>query len=109
MLGLLAFTELHGAALLVPAMAVVMFGNGLIMPNATAAAMSRFASIAGAASSLQAMTYQLGGAVGGLIVSLMFDGTPRPLFLAIALCSVAALLAERMLYGHREPEASPTL
>ncbi len=72
---------------LVPPMTLLMPGNGLIMPNAAAAAMSRSPAIAGSASSLQSMSYQVGGAVGGLLVSLLFDGTPRPLFLSIALCS----------------------
>lgn len=44
------------------------------------------------------MTYQAGGAVGGMLVSLMFDGTPRPLFFAIALCCLATFALERTLF-----------
>ncbi|MFM9969373.1 MAG: multidrug effflux MFS transporter [Burkholderiales bacterium] len=98
LLALLGLFEVRSGAWLAPAMALVMLGNGLIMPNATAAAMSRFPLIAGAAASLQAMAYQVGGAVVGLLVSLLFDGTPRPLFFAVALCSLAALALERWLF-----------
>lgn len=90
--------DVRSGVMFVPPMALVMLGNGLIMPNATAAAMSRFSAIAGSASSLQAMSYQVCGAVAAVVVALMFDGTPRPLFLSIALSGIATYLAERALF-----------
>lgn len=107
MLAVLGVLDVRSGAMLVAPMALVMLGNGMIMPNATAAAMSRFPAIAGSAASLQAMSYQVGGALVGLLVSLMFDGTPRPLFLTIALCGMAAFAVERALSGIAAAKPTP--
>ena len=85
----------HGVALALP-MALYMLGNGLIMPSASAAALTPFPKVAGAASSLLAMMYLLGGAVLGVVISALFDGTSRPLCTAIGLCGIVLYTAERL-------------
>jgi MFS transporter, DHA1 family, multidrug resistance protein len=85
----------HGVALALP-MALYMLGNGLIMPSASAAALTPFPKIAGAASSLLAMMYLLGGAILGVVISALFDGTSRPLCTAIGLCGIVLYTAERL-------------
>lgn len=106
MLVFLGVFDIRSGVMFVPPMALVMLGNGLIMPNATAAAMSRFPAIAGSASSLQAMSYQVCGAVAAVVVALMFDGTPRPLFLSIAISGIGTYLAERALFRNSGALAS---
>jgi DHA1 family bicyclomycin/chloramphenicol resistance-like MFS transporter len=85
----------HGIAIVLP-MALYMLGNGLIMPSASAAALSPFPRIAGAASSLLAMLYLLGGAMLGVVISVLFDGSSRPLCTAIGLCGIVLYAAERL-------------
>ncbi len=93
-----------GAAFAIP-MGLFMIGNGLIMPNASAAALSPFPRIAGCAASLQAMLYLMGGAATGLAVSALFDGTSRPLCTVIGLSGIAVLLVERAFSGGRAGSA----
>ena len=99
LLVLLGVFDVRSGVMIVAPVALIMLGNGLIMPNATAAAMSRFSAIAGSASSLQAMSYQVCGAAAAVLVALMFDGTPRALFLSVALSGMATFLVERALFG----------
>jgi MFS transporter, DHA1 family, multidrug resistance protein len=56
-----------------------LFGTALIVPNATAAALSPFPGAAGSASSLIGA---IGFTAGGLVSALLgaaFDGTSRPM------------------------------
>lgn len=88
----------HWAALVVPFM-LVLFGTALIVPNATAAALTPFPGSAGAASSLIGV---LGFAAGALISTLLgalFDGTARPMASVAALAGAGAFLFERRLRG----------
>ena len=79
-------------AIVVPVFAY-MFSFALILPPATAGALSPFPRIAGAASSLLGFT-QLGcGAVAGAIVGGLDDGTQMPLAIGMAAASLAGLAA----------------
>ena len=70
-----------------------MFSFALILPPATAGALSPFPRVAGAASSLLGVT-QLGcGALAGAIVAGFDDGTQMPLTIAMATASIAGLIA----------------
>ena len=70
-----------------------MFSFALILPPATAGALSPFPRVAGAASSLLGVT-QLGcGALAGAIVAALDDGTQMPLVMSMAAASVAGLAA----------------
>jgi DHA1 family bicyclomycin/chloramphenicol resistance-like MFS transporter len=77
--------------------AVLLFGTALVLPSATALALSPFPQAAGAASSLI-------GAIGFVIAALLstllgalFDGTARPMASVAALAGVGALVFERRL------------
>ncbi|MFC9975928.1 multidrug effflux MFS transporter [Spirillospora sp. NPDC127200] len=93
--GLLA-AVLAGAGLpgVLPALFLVVAGQGLVLPNATALALSgRPPRVAGSASALMGVTqFALGGAVGPL-TGLGGRGTALPMAVAIAASAVAAALA----------------
>ena len=79
-------------AIVAPACAY-MFFFALILPPATAGALSPFPGVAGAASSLLGVV-QLGcAALAGALVAGFDDGTQMPLAIAIAAASIAGLLA----------------
>ena len=79
-------------AIVVPVFAY-MFSFALILPPATAGALSPFPRVAGAASSLLGVT-QLGcGALAGAIVAGLDDGTQMPVVIGMAAASVAGLAA----------------
>jgi DHA1 family bicyclomycin/chloramphenicol resistance-like MFS transporter len=86
----------HWLALVAP-FALLLFGTALVLPSATALALSPFPQAAGAASSLI-------GAIGFVIAALLstllgalFDGTARPMASVAALAGVGALIFERRL------------
>jgi MFS transporter, DHA1 family, multidrug resistance protein len=64
---------------------------GLILPNATAAAMAPFPDRAGAASALVGTLQFTVGAVTGAIVGLFHDGTGLPMAVTIAACGILSL------------------
>jgi len=90
----------HWAALVLPYL-VFLFGTALIVPNATAAALSPFPGAAGAASS---MIGAIGFAVGALVstvLGLAFDGTARPMASVAAFAGAAAFLIHRLVLHGR--------
>ena len=86
----------HPLAIIVP-MFVYMVSFMLTMPPATAGALTPFPKIAGSASSLLAFCQFLAASTAALIVGLTFDGTARPMALAIAAASVAAFASFRLV------------
>lgn len=64
----------------------------VIMPNASVGALADYPHMAGAASALMG-TMQFGlGAVAGIVVGLLHDGTARPMTLVMAGCAVVTLV-----------------
>jgi DHA1 family bicyclomycin/chloramphenicol resistance-like MFS transporter len=96
-LALLAFAGVpHWSAIVLP-MLVYLFGAAFLIPNATAAALAPFPQMAGSASSLLgAIPFGLGALVSALLAAA-FDGSARPMALAIAASGLLAFLAERFL------------
>lgn len=87
----------HWSAVVLP-MVLYIFGCSFMIPSATAAALSPFPQMAGAASSLLgALPFGLGALVSALLAAA-FDGTTRPMALAIAAFGVAAFASERLLF-----------
>lgn len=87
----------HWSALVLP-MIGYLFGCALMIPNATAAALSPFPQMAGSASSLLgAVPFGLGALLSALLAAA-FDGTTRPMALAIAVFGVLAFLFERFFF-----------
>ena len=66
---------------------------GLVGANAGALAMEPVGHIAGTASATQGLVTTSGGALIGLAIGQMFDGTTVPLTAGFALCGALALLA----------------
>jgi len=86
----------HWSAVVLP-MILYLFGCSFLIPSATAAALSPFPQMAGAASSLLgALPFALGAAVS-MGLAAAYDGTTRPMALAVAVFGAAAFLSE-MLY-----------
>jgi DHA1 family bicyclomycin/chloramphenicol resistance-like MFS transporter len=103
LLALMAFAgATHWSAVVVP-MVLYLFGCAFMIPNATAAALSPFPHMAGAASSLLgALPFGLGALLSALL-AVAFDGSLRPMALAIGLFGLGAFLAERFFFrkaGH---------
>lgn len=86
----------HWLAVVLPFM-FFLFGTALIMPNATAAALTPFPQSAGSASSLIGA---IGFSVGALIstgLGAAFDGSARPMAMVAAIAGIGAFFFERSL------------
>ncbi len=70
---------------------------GLIGANAVAGALERFPEIAGSVSALLGATQFGFGALAGVAVGLLDDGTAAPMGLVIGACGLAALAARFLL------------
>ncbi len=97
----------------VPLLSIAMATMGFIGSNFSSIAMQPFHRIAGAASSAQTSLRMITGAVLGSFIGSMYDGTARPLAIAMLLCGFLALGAilysERgKLFGRRVPETDET-
>jgi DHA1 family bicyclomycin/chloramphenicol resistance-like MFS transporter len=87
----------HWSAVVLP-MIVYLFGAAFMIPNTTAAALAPFPQMAGSASSLLgAIPFGLGALLSALLAAA-FDGSTRPMAVAIALFGAGALLSERFFF-----------
>jgi DHA1 family bicyclomycin/chloramphenicol resistance-like MFS transporter len=75
-----------------PLMATNLGLLGFLGANFGSIAMQPFATIAGAASSIQTFFRMFGAAVVGLIIGQAYDGTAQPFAHALLICSVSALV-----------------
>ena len=90
-----AFTGTGGVVGLVVPLALATGALGVVVPNASALALARQAARAGTASALMGtLAFALGG-VAAAGVSLLADGTARPMAALILLGGIGALVAER--------------
>ncbi len=72
-----------------------MASGGFTNPNATVGALSRHGAHAGSASALMGTLQYALGAVSGLLVGALADGTARPMALLMLLGAAVAALADR--------------
>ncbi len=87
----------HWSAVVLP-MVLYLFGCSFMIPNTTAAALSPFPRMAGAASSLLgALPFGLGALVSALLAA-SFDGSLRPMATAIAAFGLLAFVCERYFF-----------
>jgi DHA1 family bicyclomycin/chloramphenicol resistance-like MFS transporter len=86
----------HWLAVVIPFF-VYLFGTALIVPNATAAALSPFPATAGSASSLIGAIGFTAGALVSSLLGAAFDGSARPMASAAALAGAAAFTFEKLL------------
>jgi DHA1 family bicyclomycin/chloramphenicol resistance-like MFS transporter len=88
----------HWSAVVLP-MILYLFGCSFMLPAAAAAALSPFPQMAGAASSLMgALPFSLGALVSAGLAGA-YDGTTRPMALAIAMFGLLAFLSERIFFS----------
>ena len=78
--------------------ALTMACFGLVGANAGALAMEPLGHIAGTASAVQGLISTIGGALIGLLIGQMFDGTTVPLVAGFAVCGGAG--ADRRLWAN---------
>lgn len=88
----------HWLAVVMPFF-VFLFGTALIVPNATAAALSPFPASAGSASSLIGAIGFTAGAIVSSLLGAAFDGSARPMASVAALAGAAAFTFEKLLRG----------
>jgi DHA1 family bicyclomycin/chloramphenicol resistance-like MFS transporter len=93
-LGWLRFDS--ATAIMAPLFLVVM-GVGMVVPPATAGALSPYPKIAGAASSLLGFIQTSGAAAISYVLGALYDGTQRPLTTAFGVLGVAMLLVYAFL------------
>ena len=87
----------HWLAVVVPFF-VFLFGSALVMPNATAAALSPFPAAAGSASSLIGAIAFSAGAGVSVALGAAFDGSARPMAAVAAIAGLAAFTVSRLLW-----------
>jgi DHA1 family bicyclomycin/chloramphenicol resistance-like MFS transporter len=91
----LAFGGVHILWAIVAPLVVVIGCQGFNNANTTAGALSRHAGHAGSASALMG-TFQFSlGAVAGVLVGLLTDGTPRGMAALMACGMLGAVIADR--------------
>ena len=90
-IGLAILAQLIGfnqpVALFAP-IALAVFGNGITLPNAQAAAINEFPNLAGSASGLTGFMQMSFSAVAAQTVALIFNGTVYPLLLMMLTASL---------------------
>jgi DHA1 family bicyclomycin/chloramphenicol resistance-like MFS transporter len=91
----------HLAAILVP-VAAFLFATGFNQPCSIAGAIGPFPRLAGTASALMGFMQMASGAVVGVVVGRLHDGTPLPTALAMAAMTVVLAL----VYGLVVPRAT---
>ena len=91
--GCLAWVSvLTPAGIVIPSLGCMM-GFALLVPAATAGAMSPFPEMAGRASSLIGLIHYSAGAITSLVMGLMADGTYMPLVSALTICGILSFLS----------------
>ena len=84
----------HPLALFLP-VAIAVFGNGITLPNAQAAAINEFPQYAGSASGLTGFLQMSVSAVAAQFVAFIFNETAYPLLIMMLLASVISLFCFR--------------
>ncbi len=80
---------------------LLFLGVAMILPNATAAAIAPYPTMAGAASALLGCIQMGAGALAGWIVSLTYAGTSHAMTTVMAACTLLAALAYGVVRGRR--------
>lgn len=88
-----------------PALFIYMSTAGFIFPSATALAMGPQGHVAGNASALLGFLQFLISGFGTWLVSVLHDGTARPMALLMLSAAALALLINLLMAGHRHEAA----
>jgi DHA1 family bicyclomycin/chloramphenicol resistance-like MFS transporter len=89
----------HQPIALFAPIALAVFGNGITLPNAQAAAINEFPRTAGSASGLTGFLQMSFSAVAAQMVAVIFNGTVFPLLLLMLAASIMSLLSFRWGLG----------
>ena len=82
----------------VPPFALLLFASALLIPTATAAALTPFPAAAGSASSLMGAIGFAAGALVSTLLGAVFDGTARPMATAAAVAGIGAFAFHRLFF-----------
>ncbi len=85
--------------------ALTMACFGLVGANSGALAMEPVGHIAGTASAVQGLITTMGGALIGLLIGQLFDGTTVPMIAGFAVCGILALIVA--LWANPGDRAAP--
>ena len=107
-LGVVAFLGIRPWFMTSLPILVALFSMGFILPNSVVGALQRHANHAGSASALMGTLQFCLGAVSGLAVGVLADGTSRPMAVLMMLGGLGALVAEalRPAAPHTQPHAA---
>ena len=89
----------HQPIALFAPVALAVFGNGITLPNAQAAAINEFPKYAGSASGLTGFLQMAFSAVAAQLVAVIFNGTVYPLLIMMLVASVLSLVCFRLGVG----------
>ena len=84
----------HPLALFAP-VALAIFGNGIALPNAQAAAINEFPRFAGSASGLTGFLQMAFSGIAAQLVAIVFNGTVYPLLVIMLGASLISLISFR--------------
>jgi DHA1 family bicyclomycin/chloramphenicol resistance-like MFS transporter len=99
----LAYGETLWVFVVLQALTTACFG--LVGANSGALAMEPVGHIAGTASALQGLITTVGGALIGLVIGQLFNGTTVPLIAGFVVCGMLALAVA--LWANPKPKAAP--
>ncbi len=91
----IAFAGLHSLPLFIAPIFVAISCMGMLNPNTIVGALARHQQHAGSASSVMGTGQYLLGAVSGLLVGLVTDGTPRGMAALMLAGSIGMAIADR--------------
>ncbi len=86
----------HQPIALFAPIALAVFGNGITLPNAQAAAINEFPRLAGSASGLTGFLQMSFSAVAAQLVAVIFNGSVYPLLFLMLLASLLSLFCFRL-------------
>ncbi|MBT6057491.1 MAG: multidrug effflux MFS transporter [Gammaproteobacteria bacterium] len=86
----------HQPLALFAPVSLAVFGNGIPLPNAQAAAINEFPRYAGSASGLTGFLQMFFSAIAAQSVAIIFNGTVYPLLLLMLTASVLSLVSFRL-------------
>lgn len=89
----------HQPVALFAPIALAVFGNGITLPNAQAAAINEFPQYAGSASGLTGFLQMSFSAVAAQFVAVIFNGTVYPLLVLMLAAAVLSLVSFRLGVG----------
>ena len=99
----LQLAGLHQPVAIFAPISLAVFGNGITLPNAQAAAINEFPKFAGSASGLTGFLQMAFSAVAAQLVAIIFNGTIYPLLTLMFCASLASMLCFR--YGVQQSQA----